>query len=295
VSTALGSPTTPALGLTFTHGPLDGGLTLGVVALDGAPTTRPVVVLVDASGSLTGPPLAAAALFVERLVAGLGARASAVIAAGATPTIVRALGHAEPGPLAAPLARAGGGRADLARAATLATLLSEQAGQVVDVVLVTDLALDAQQVEAVRALERAGARLSVVLAASPRPGRAPLEPAARVDDPHALSSLLARLGPPLPAGSVEVALRRLPRAWFAWRDGRLEGGAPASATTVTRPLGDVVAFVLDAQQDAGPLGTATLTLAGGGAHRTLDLDLGRAGQVDPALVAALRLELGAAT
>lgn len=295
MSTALGPATSPALGLTFTHGPLDGGLTLGVVALDGAPATRPVVVLVDASGSLTGPPLAGAALFVERLVAGLGARASAVIAAGASPTIVRALGHAEPGPLAAGLARGGGGRADLARAAALATLLSEQAGPV-DVVLMTDLALDAQQVEAARALERAGARLTVVLAPSPRPARAPgLEPAARVDDPDALSSLLARLGPPLPAGSVEVALRRLPRAWYAWRDARLEGGAPASATAVTRPLGDTIAFVLDAQESAGPLGTATLSLAGGGAHRTLDLDLGRAGSVDPALVAALRVELGAAT
>lgn len=289
MSTALAAPT---LGLAFTHTPLEPGLLLGAVAVEGAPAARPVLVLVDASGSLTGPPLAGAARFVERLVAGLGARPSAVIAAGASPLIVRALGHAEPGPLAAALARAGGGRADLARAASLATLLAEQAGAV-DLVLVTDLALDARQVDAVRALERAGARLSVVLAPSPRPARAALEPVASLDHDDALATLLASLGPVVPAGRVEVTLRRLPRAWFAWRDGRLEGGAPASSTCVERPLGDTLAFVLDAQE-TGPLGTATLEA--GAARRTLELDAGgRAGQVDPALVAALRLELGAAT
>lgn len=273
MSTAALAPAAPAL--AFGLAPLAGGRLLGAVS---APAPRPLVVLVDRSGSLAGPPLEQAADLARRLAA---ARPCAVVATG--PLVLRAAGPARDAAL--PLAPAG--RADLPAALDLARLEAARAGgPPLDLVLVSDLALAPADVEALRALERAGARLHLVHVPSPRPARDDLAPHARLDDGDPLAALLARLDPPA-AGRLEVTLARPPRAWFAWRAGRLAGGAPADLARVARPLGAALAFVVDAPL---PPGEAALLLDDGARH-ALPLDAARAGPVDPDLLAAVTADL----
>lgn len=284
MTTALGAAPAAA-GLAFNAAALGDDRVLGAVAPTG-PAARPVLVLLDASGSLAGPPLAEARRFVERLAPALGGRPLAVAAAaGDAPALLRAFG---PAPAEAPLPPIRpAGRADLRRAAALvraeATCAAGGVGAI-DLVVVSDLALGARDVEALRALEREGARLHLVLAPGPRPARAGLDPHVRLGDGDAAASLLARLGPASDDRLV-VSLARLPRAWFAWRGGdALEGGAPASLARLERPLGDrAVAFVLDRIDGEATLGEAWLA-----PDRRLTLDLSRAGAADAALVEAVR-------
>ncbi|MCO5169654.1 MAG: hypothetical protein M9894_25225 [Planctomycetes bacterium] len=269
MSTAL-APAAPAL--TFALAPLGDGRLLGAVA---APGPRPLVALLDRSGSLAGPPLEQAADLVRRLAA---ARPCAVVATG--PRVLRAAGPARD----APLQVTAEARADLPAALDLAHLEAARAGGVpFDLVLVSDLALAPAEAEALRAAERAGARLHLVLAPSPRPARADLPAHARLGEGDPLAALLERLGPPA-RGDLEVALAAPPRAWYAWRAGRLQGGAPADLARVARPVGVTVAFVVDAP----PAGEAALVL--GEQRQAVALDPARAGDVDPDLLAAVRLD-----
>lgn len=338
MSTALGSSSAPGAGpgagdaarLTFAAARLDDGQVLGVVTVE-APA-RPLIVLLDASGSLAGPPLARARRLVEQLAGALARRPQAVVIAGGdAPSLARAFGRR---PAAGAEADAGvdaparslpptpaGGRADLVRAAGLVRLEAcRGAGGVgaVDLVVVSDLALAGAEVEALRGLEGEGARLHLVLVPSPRPAHAGLEPAVRLDDEQALDALLGRLGETRGPGRVVVALSRLPRRWFAWRAGRLEGGAPASLARVERPLaGEAIAFLLDpissappgaapgaapgdAPGDAGEAWLEPHGDEGGAAGRRLSLDVARAAEgdpsrIDPALVEAVRLAAGVAS
>lgn len=291
MTAAVGPVPASAVDLAFAVARVD-DLLLGAVTL--RPTLgRPVIVLVDASGSLVGPPGLAAVAFTLRLLAALDGRETAVVAAGAEPTLLRALGPARQDaalPLGPTLhGLVAGGRADVSSAVALVRAEAARVGGLTafDLVLVSDLALSTQDVAALHTLERDGARLHPVHVTSPRPPRPDLAPVARADEgADAVAAVLARVGGPAPApGHLVVELQRLPRTWFLWRGGRLEGGAPASLARVERTLvAGTLGFVTE--DAAGSLGRATLD------GRATDLDAAAGGEVDPAFVAAVRLDLG---
>lgn len=279
----------PSLALRRLETPAGRG---ALVRLEGLAPAGPVLVLVDASGSLAGGPLGGAAAFAAGLLEALDpARLAGVIALGGSPGLL--------GPLQAPrllptapglLARAGSrARADLAAAARLARaeLARVQGAGLtgVDLVLVSDLLLEPTALAAWRELGRDGARLHAarVPIHLPDPPAAPpdlvLEPGQEARQGAALATRLA--GPP--AGRLRLRLEAPPRRFFLGEPGRWRRGAPATSPELALDrLSPGLGFVAP-----GPLrGELELQLAGSEPVRAT-LDPAGLEPLEPALAGEL--------
>lgn len=273
-----------------------------LVRLPDLPPAGPVLVLVDASGSLAGGPLAGAAAFAAALLEALDpARPAGVIALGGSPGLLAPLAAGErllptaPGLLARAGSRAG---ADLAAAARLARAeLARVHGTGlggVDLVLVSDLLLEPAALAAWQELGRDGARLHAVRA----PIHLPDPPAAPPDltleagqEPRQAAELAARLAGP-PPGRLRLRLEASPRRFFVGRPGAWRRGAPATRPELAL---DRLPHGLGCVAPAPPRGEVELALPGAEPVR-VQLDPSGLEPLEPALASELAalLDEGAA-
>lgn len=295
-----------AVGLRIGRGEV-GADVLWAVRAEPAHRASPVVVLLDASGSMAGAPLRRSVAFVRRLLEALDpARPAAVVAArGVGPHLVAPLEPA-PRPRLDPavwLARATGASNDLGGALDVAAreVARWSAGTAdlsgADVVLVSDLRLEPSGTSAERdLLAEAAAAGRVVRVRVPTHLDPPVDAAADVvleegAEEVALERVVAALGGEPLTGRIHVAPARRPRRWLHWAPGRLRVGPPASLDELELPLDDgTLAFLADGD-DEGPAGRATLEVAGRKPVAAA-LDPTGAEPLDPALVAAVERALG---